>query len=49
VVLTLRECGDLGLGYRREGEPVVVNPAPTAMVLVDDATDLVVLTRRALV
>jgi voltage-gated potassium channel Kch len=49
VVLALRDRGDLALGYRREGDPAVVNPAPTQRVAIDDVTDLVVLTRRPLV
>ncbi|MBV9870127.1 MAG: hypothetical protein JO214_05850 [Frankiaceae bacterium] len=49
IVLALRDRGDVAIGFRREGEPVVVNPSPVGSVAIDDATDLVVLTRRPLV
>jgi voltage-gated potassium channel Kch len=49
VVLALAERGDIALGYRREGDAVVVNPSPAAMVPVAGDVDLVVLSRRPLV
>jgi hypothetical protein len=46
IVLAARSYGDVALGFRNEGEPVVVNPQHSRSVIVGDETDLVVLTRR---
>ena len=46
IVLAARGVGDVALGFRNEGEPVVVNPHHSVGVTVTDETDLVVLTRR---
>jgi hypothetical protein len=46
IVLAARTYGDVALGFRNEGEPVVVNPRHSHTVLVGDGTDLIVLTRR---
>jgi voltage-gated potassium channel Kch len=46
IVLAARSHGDVALGFRNAGEPVVVNPRHSRSITVDDETDLIVLTRR---
>jgi hypothetical protein len=46
IMLAARSHGDVAVGYRVAGEPVVVNPPHATAVAVDENADLVILTRR---